>query len=169
MTESVETCPLKGADKSVCSVADQTMLHPSGLRTMSSDAYPLVPMLICYTVEFPAGCCPVSHNPQPGSTLTFQYKPAGRVLEVYSLRSLLRKFVGGWPGNEAYGPERNMEGSVQLICQMAADAIAVRVKVRARLQLDTGLKVVSATAMPARTWDEIPNGAGTPPRPVGVR
>ena len=103
---------------------------------------------VAHTLTIPAGCCPVSHNPREGSTLTLWYRTAGETLEVYSLAALLRRFVGGFPGIGPYPPERNMEGMVQLACQMAADGLRVPVSFNARILLDTGEMRLRGTATP---------------------
>lgn len=100
-----------------------------------------------HTVELPE-CCPVSKNPKPGSTLTLSYRPVSTVLEVYSLRSLIASFRGGFNGNASYPAERNMEGMVQLITQMCADALGVQVHARAELVLDAGKMTLTALARP---------------------
>jgi NADPH-dependent 7-cyano-7-deazaguanine reductase QueF len=93
-------------------------------------------------------CCPVSGNPQEGSALTLRYVPNRATLEVYSLESLVRQFIGGFDGDERYPAERNMEGMVQLIAQMAADALCVSVRFRARLVLDAGQMEIAGEACP---------------------
>lgn len=123
-----------------CNLTTDCEVHASsGLRLMKRD-YAAVSLTCRHAVELPAACCPVSKNPREGSTLTLRYVPSFYVLEVYSLRSLLRQFVGGYPGSECgtYPPERNMEGMVQLLAQMAADALCVPIRYRAVLILGTG-------------------------------
>jgi hypothetical protein len=100
-----------------------------------------------HTVDIPP-CCPVSGNPKAGSTLTLMYRPGAWVLEVYALRSLVARFRGGFPGVGRYPAERNMEGMVQLVAQMAADALAVPVRARAELVLDAGRMILTARALP---------------------
>jgi NADPH-dependent 7-cyano-7-deazaguanine reductase QueF len=110
--------------------------HESGLRIQAVTG-PAVRMLETHTIELPP-CCPISGNPQPGSTLTLSYRPAGWCIEVYSLRQLVDRFRGGWKGTDRYPAERNMEGMIALVAQMAADALNVRVRGRAALVLDVG-------------------------------
>jgi hypothetical protein len=121
-------------------------MHESGLRLMDR-THPAVAFTETHTVPLPP-CCPVSNNPRPGSVLIIEYEPQTRVLEVYSLRNLVRQFQGGFPGIGKYPAERNMEGMIQLIGQMCADALAVQVKARAILQLDAGHMEIIATAEP---------------------
>lgn len=104
--------------------------------------------LICDTVDIPP-CCPISKNPKEGSCVTLRYRPAGSALEVYSLRRLVRMFVGGFPGHGPYPPERNMEPMIGLLAKIAADHLGCPVHYRADLVLDTGRKTVSGRAVPA--------------------
>lgn len=103
--------------------------------------------LITDTVALPP-CCPVSKNPKEGSTVTLFYRPQGKALEVYSLRRLVRMFVGGFKGFGPYPAERNMEPMIGLIAKIAADHLGCPVRYRADLILDTGLKKVSGRALP---------------------
>jgi NADPH-dependent 7-cyano-7-deazaguanine reductase QueF len=66
--------------------------------------------------------CPVTGNPQPGSTLTIAYKGATGFLEVAALRSFIDSYIGG------RGDVRSMEGMLQQICQACADALSADVK-----------------------------------------
>lgn len=126
--------------------APEVFKHEGGLRTQALTG-PDVRTIQSHTVALPA-CCPVSGNPRDGSTLTLIYRPADVVLEVYSVGQLLRRFVGGWAGTERYPAERNMEGMIRLLAQMAADAVGVRVTARAHLVLDAGLMRVYGRAEP---------------------
>jgi hypothetical protein len=118
-------------------------VHPSGLRTMPSSSVAQVR----HKVSLPV-CCPISKNPREGSTLTVVYQPAGSVLEVYSVVSVVNLFRGGFPGRGPYRAERNMEGMVDLLARMAADAVGVPVRVQADLVLDAGSMRVTAKAGP---------------------
>lgn len=133
-----------------CSLTEQTTKHESGLRTMPLTGPRLPGAVVVHVVSFPSDCCPVSHNPREGSTLTLRYRPTDCTLEVYALQAVLRQFRGGFPGAGRYPAERNMEGSVTLLAQMAADALGVPVRVRARLLLDTGAMRVVCEAQPCR-------------------
>jgi 7-cyano-7-deazaguanine reductase len=123
--------------------------HESGLR-IQAQTVPGVKMLQKHVVALPV-CCPVSQNPREGSTLTVMYRPEAWVLEVYSLARVVDRFRGGFPGRGRYQPERNMEGMVRLLAQMAADALGVRVTVRAHLVLDAGLMRLYGRAEPCAT------------------
>jgi NADPH-dependent 7-cyano-7-deazaguanine reductase QueF len=60
-------------------------------------------------------CCPISGNPQPGSTLYLSYYAGAEFLEVYSLRKYVTEYIGG------RGDVRDMEG---MIIQIARDCAA---------------------------------------------
>lgn len=119
-------------------------LHESGLRTMPSSSVAQVR----HTVALPV-CCPISKNPREGSTLTVVYQPSGSVLEVYSVVAVVNLFRGGFPGAGKYRAERNMEGMIDLLAQMAADAVGVPVRVQADLVLDAGGMRITTKANPA--------------------
>lgn len=121
-------------------------VHTSGLRLMPRQ-HDAVGIRQHHSVDLPE-MCPVSRNPQPGSTLALSYTPGQWVLEVYGIREVVRRFVGGFPGDGHYPAERNMEGSVQLIAQMAADALGVPVRARAGLVLDAGRMRITTIARP---------------------
>ena len=120
--------------------------HESGLctqevtgpeaRTRIVNRIPLPPM------------CPISGNPQEGSTLELSYRPNGWCLEVYSLAQVAARFAGGWRGTDRYPAERNMEGAVRLLVQMASHALGVRVRGRADLVLDAGRMLLTVRAQP---------------------
>lgn len=128
-----------------CNLDGDTILHISGLRTMPHPEG--MGAFVRVTVALPS-CCPVSGNPQTGSTLTLSYRPQGSVIETYSLQSVVEQFRRGFPGVGPYRAERNMEGMVYLLCQMASDAAGVRVRARASLVLDTGAMIISTSAEP---------------------
>lgn len=73
--------------------------------------------------------CPISGNPQAGSTLEITYTPAAHLLEVESLRSYVDSYTGG------RGDIRSMEGMIQAITTDAAKALGVAVEVRADLNI----------------------------------
>lgn len=93
---------------------------------------PGVRLMVENTVPLPR-CCPVSKNPQTGSTLTLSYRARERVLEVYSLQAHVNAYVGG----HADGT-RNMEAMIQQIAQAAARVLGVRVRAVAQLNLQHG-------------------------------
>ena len=74
-------------------------------------------------------CCPVSHNPQAGSTIAIRYRARFCVLEVESLVKYLDSYIGG------RGPIRSMEGMIQQITSDCAKVLRTTVEVRAELNL----------------------------------
>ena len=92
---------------------------------------------ITHSLRLPE-CCPISKNPKQGSVLFIEYFAEAFCLEVYSLKALVREFIGGFEGRDGYPPERNMEGMVCLIAKMCADALKQPVTYRASLILDAG-------------------------------
>lgn len=74
-------------------------------------------------------CCPISKNPLPGSILKIKYRPDKLLLEVASLSDYIREYIGGRLD------VRSMEGMIQNIAQDCANAIGVKVRVRATLML----------------------------------
>ena len=98
------------------------------LATMPNEVA-AVPMWVENSLELPR-CCPVSKNPQPGSTLTLRYRARERVLEVYSLKQYIQQFVGGHPDGT-----RNMEAMIQNIAQTCANLLGTPVRACADLEL----------------------------------
>jgi 7-cyano-7-deazaguanine reductase len=82
-----------------------------------------------HILELPE-CCPISHNPRPGSTISLSYKGKDTFLEVYSLRKFVDSYRGGKDG------VRSMEGMLQEITQACAQALGVEVRMEAMLHLE---------------------------------
>lgn len=77
--------------------------------------------------------CPVSKNPQPGSTLLLQYTPQqGLVLDVDDLADEILQYVHGHPSGV-----RDMETTIQRLCEFAASAVKVPVTALADLLIYT--------------------------------
>jgi len=95
-----------------------------------------------HTLPLPQ-CCPVSGNPQPGSTLTIRYRPKHLMLEVYSLKAYVDQFIGG------YENVRDMEGMIQTLAKTCAATLGVYVRIDAQIILQHGdaMRVV-ARAIP---------------------
>lgn len=83
----------------------------------------------CHRFDLPR-MCPVSGNPQPGSTIDVWYTAAARFLEVQSLGAYIESYIGG------RGPIRDMEQTIQQIAQDCAAAVKVAVVVVAHLKID---------------------------------
>lgn len=77
-----------------------------------------------------SGCCPITGNPQKGSTLTISYKGSTHFLEVAALRALVDSYIGG------KGDVRSMEGMLQEITQVCADILRVDVKLSSVLLIE---------------------------------
>lgn len=82
-----------------------------------------------HEIELPQ-CCPISGNPQPGSTITISYEGNEGFLEVASLRTFIDSYVGG------KGEVRSMEGMLQEIAQACADTLGVQVTLKSNLLID---------------------------------
>lgn len=81
-----------------------------------------------HVVQVPP-CCPVSGNPQMGSTLSIAYTPAAVLLEVASLQKYINSYQGG------RGAVRSMEGMIQAITKDCADTLGVGVEVTTDLYI----------------------------------
>lgn len=103
------------------------------LKTM-----PCAPQGVTHVLALPS-CCPISGNPLSGSAVRIRYRAEGKVLEVYDLKRYLEGFMGGW------GQVRTMEGMIQQIADDAAQAVLVRVSVRATLLLHPGQQMILRT------------------------
>src|SRR3954468_6828545 len=99
-------------------------------------------LLMRHTLPLPS-CCPVSGNPQPGSEVRISYRPQHHVLEVYALTAYLRSYIGG----HADGT-RNMEPMIQHVARDCAEALGVRVIVRAHVILQAGTLDLLAEGRP---------------------
>jgi NADPH-dependent 7-cyano-7-deazaguanine reductase QueF len=82
-----------------------------------------------HILELPV-CCPISHNPRPGSTITISYKAQKGFLEVASLRTYIDSFIGGKDDT------RSMEGMLQDIAQTCSNVLGVDVKLASNLFIE---------------------------------
>ena len=89
--------------------------------------------------------CPISGNPQAGSTVSIIYTPADHILEVESLRAYIDDYTGG------RGDVRSMEGMIQSITQDAADILGVPVEVVADLNIRPNQKMILRCSSSPRT------------------
>jgi NADPH-dependent 7-cyano-7-deazaguanine reductase QueF len=80
--------------------------------------------------------CPISGNPQAGSTVSIIYTPGNLLLEVESLRAYVDSYTGG------KGDIRSMEGMIQAITTDAANILQVPVEVRADLNIRPNQKML---------------------------
>jgi hypothetical protein len=101
-----------------------------------------------HTLDLPQ-CCPISGNPQPGSTIEISYTPQSKHIEVYSLRDYISTYIGGkkcpYSGTMI---EREMESMIQRIAIDCAAAASVPVSVVAHLVLDCGRLRVECEGRP---------------------
>jgi NADPH-dependent 7-cyano-7-deazaguanine reductase QueF len=87
--------------------------------------------------------CPVSAEPQPGSTISIAYRAGGWLLETKALRRYLASFAG----ENVYGV-RDLEEAAQVIAQQCANALGVRVRVSTAYLLAEGRMDVDVQAVP---------------------
>lgn len=99
----------------------------SNLLTQPNER-PDVVMRVTHRLAPPA-CCPVSGNPQSGSTITISYTPRDCTLEVYALRKYVETYMGG------RGSVRSMESMIQTIAADCASVLGVTVSVRADINI----------------------------------
>lgn len=87
----------------------------------------------CHLFDLPR-MCPVSGNPQPGSTIEVWYTASAWFLEIETLGEYISSYIGGRP--MANGKMiRDMEQTIQQIAQDCAVSVEVPVVVIARLKI----------------------------------
>lgn len=98
--------------------------------------------------------CPVSGNPQVGSTITLSYRPRDRTLEVTRLYHDIQRLVGGLRDATGALVVRDMEHAMQHLTQVAADALGVSVVAVAELILEPAQRMqLIVRAWPAQATD----------------
>jgi NADPH-dependent 7-cyano-7-deazaguanine reductase QueF len=107
-----------------------------------ANAYPSLVTRVRLTYPF-AQLCPVSNEPQPGSTITVSYAAGESLLETKALARYLQSFAGENPHGV-----RDLEETAQLIAQTCADALGVAVDVAASYLLASGSMEVEIHATP---------------------
>lgn len=96
-----------------------------------------------HSLDLPV-CCPISHNPRPGSRITISYIPGDSFIEVASLKRYIDSYIGG------KGEIRSMEGMLQQIAQDCSNAIKATVKIVAELVILPNQQVrIQCKAYPA--------------------
>jgi NADPH-dependent 7-cyano-7-deazaguanine reductase QueF len=90
-----------------------------------------------------AQLCPVSGEPQPGSTITISYDAGALLLETKALQRYLASFAG----DNLHGV-RDLEEAAQVIAQQCADMLRATVHVVARYHLHVGGMEVEVRAEP---------------------
>ncbi len=104
------------------------------LKTMPHAVNSNVVTVVSHILAIPP-CCPVSHNPRPGSSLTITYEPYDKVLEVASLYAYIHSFVDGLKDEDGVIVVRNMEEMIERIAVDCSQMVGVRVSVEAELVL----------------------------------
>jgi len=87
---------------------------------------PTVPAFVSHLVPIPE-CCPVSHNPKPGSTIRVSYRPASIVVPVEALEEKVRSYIGGFESI------RGMEEMIQDIARWSCAETGVPIRAVADL------------------------------------
>lgn len=99
----------------------------------------------CHILPLPQ-CCPVSHNPLPGSTIKILYRPSKHVLDVLDLPSYIHRFVGGLRFKDGTLDVRDMEHMIQRIADDCCEALGMPVRVYATLFLRPGKQTMLVKA-----------------------
>jgi len=116
---------------------------PTALLATIPNGYPALTTRVRLTYPF-AQLCPISGEPQPGSTITISYNAGSLLLETKALRQYLASFAGENP----YGV-RDLEQAAQVIAQACADLLGIRVDVSALYHLNIGEMEVEVEAEPS--------------------
>lgn len=93
---------------------------------MTRTCDPTIAAFVSHSVPVPE-CCPVSHNPRPGSAVRVSYRPKRVVVPVEALEERVRGYVGGFESI------RGMEEMIQDIARWCAQETGVAVRVVADL------------------------------------
>ena len=115
---------------------------PTTLLATISNGYPQLRMRVRLTYPF-AQLCPISGEPQPGSTITISYNAGALLLETKALRQYLASFAGENPHGV-----RDLEEAAQVIAQQCADILHTRVDVSTLYHLVSGEMEVEVQAEP---------------------
>ena len=116
---------------------------PTALLATIPNGYPALTTRVRLTYPF-AQLCPISGEPQPGSTITISYNAGSLLLETKALRQYLASFAGENP----YGV-RDLEQAAQVIALACADLLGIRVDVSALYHLNIGEMEVEVEAEPS--------------------
>ena len=95
---------------------------------------PGAPQTERHIIALPAGMCPYSGNPAPGSRLVLSYEPDGLLLDVTTILGYLACLPGYVDGELV----RDMELVAQRLTDDAARAVGVSVRCRATIRLMDG-------------------------------
>ncbi|GAB4124400.1 MAG: hypothetical protein Fur005_34190 [Roseiflexaceae bacterium] len=108
-----------------------------------TNAYPHLAMTVDLLNPFER-LCPISGEPQTGSTLRISYQAAALLLETRALRRYLASFAGENPHGV-----RDLEEAAQRIALDCANAVGVAVTVSADYRLAQGSMLVQVVAHPS--------------------
>ena len=123
------------------STAETSSAH-SPLPATIPNGYPSLSMRVRLTYPF-ARLCPISGEPQPGSTITISYDAGALLLETKALQRYLASFAG----DNSQGV-RDLEEAAQVIAQQCADILRATVLVVAQYHLHVGGMEVEVRANP---------------------
>ena len=115
---------------------------PATLLATIANGYPALRMRVRLTFPF-AQLCPISSEPQPGSTITISYNAGALLLETKALRQYLASFAGENPHSV-----RDLEEAAQVIAQQCADLLLTSVHIHAAYLLNIGKMEVEVEAEP---------------------
>jgi NADPH-dependent 7-cyano-7-deazaguanine reductase QueF len=113
---------------------------PSALLATIPNGYPALTMRVCLTYPF-AQLCPISGEPQAGSTITISYHAGALLLETKALRQYLDSFAGENPHGV-----RDLEETAQVIAQECANILHTSVQLHAKYHLTIGMMEVKVEA-----------------------
>jgi 7-cyano-7-deazaguanine reductase len=116
---------------------------PTSLLATIANANPALTMRVRLTYPF-TQLCPISGEPQPGSTITISYTAGALLLETKALRQYLASFAGENPHGV-----RDLEQAAQVIAQQCADILHTRVDLSALYHLHIGEMQVEVQAEPS--------------------
>jgi 7-cyano-7-deazaguanine reductase len=116
--------------------------RPAAMLASIPNAYPALTMRVRLTYPF-AQLCPVSGEPQPGSTITISYNAGALLLETKALQHYLASFAGENPHGV-----RDLEQAAQVIAQQCANVLGTSVYVQADYYLSVGKIEVEVEAGP---------------------
>lgn len=117
-------------------------LTPTTLLATIPNGYPALTMRVCLTYPF-TQLCPISGEPQAGSTISISYHASELLLETKALRQYLASFAGENPHGV-----RDLEQAAQVIAQDCANILHTHVDVSALYHLSIGHMQVDVQAEP---------------------
>ena len=116
---------------------------PPTLLATIPNGYPVLTMRVRLTYPF-AQLCPISGEPQAGSTITISYNAGALLLETKAFRQYLASFAGENPHGT-----RDLEEAAQVIAQQCANMLHTSVHIYAAYLLNVGKMEVEVEAAPS--------------------